>query len=159
MTYAEKLKDPRWKARRKEIFERDDFACRDCGSERLSLHCHHLLYLSIYENPWEYPDDLLLTLCSTCHKRRHDAEKYVKPIATMLPAEASWIFASVATELARMHAAAPFSGREEMASAVCEMLIFGLHKNLGLISHNGRTRLLSMVKRELSQIKQPVEEP
>lgn len=66
-TYAEKLKDPRWQRRRLEILSAADFKCRDCGSGEKTLHVHHVRYLPGRE-PWEYPDELLRSVCEDCHR-------------------------------------------------------------------------------------------
>ncbi len=66
MTYSDKLKDPRWQKRRLEIFSRDDFKCRCCGSAEKTLHLHHQYYIKGHE-PWDYSDCMLLTLCHDCH--------------------------------------------------------------------------------------------
>lgn len=67
MKYSDKLKDPRWQARRLEILTRDEFSCKRCYSEDDVLNVHHLKYLLGLE-PWEYCDDDLITLCQACHK-------------------------------------------------------------------------------------------
>lgn len=67
MTYAEKLKDPRWQKKRLEILERDGWKCMACGEKEKTLHIHHIFYLSGKE-PWEIPDGLLITFCESCHK-------------------------------------------------------------------------------------------
>lgn len=69
--YAEKLKDPRWQKKRLEIFQRDNFTCQWCQATTIPLAVHHLKYLTD-TNPWDYPDELLLTLCENCHSN----EKY-----------------------------------------------------------------------------------
>jgi len=66
MTYAEKLKDPRWQKKRLEIFERDGFACRLCRNKKATLNVHHHLY-ERGKDPWEYSNDVLDTLCNKCH--------------------------------------------------------------------------------------------
>lgn len=66
-SYIEKLKDPRWQKKRLKILERDKWTCRDCGSKKNTLHIHHFLYWKDTE-PWDYPDNLLITLCAKCHK-------------------------------------------------------------------------------------------
>lgn len=66
MEYSQLLKSPLWQRKRLEIFNRDSFKCRFCGNEHLQIHVHHLLYLPD-RNPWEYPDEYLVTLCETCH--------------------------------------------------------------------------------------------
>jgi hypothetical protein len=66
MTYADKLKDPRWQKKRLEVFERDNFTCTLCGDKLTTLHVHHREYLG-YADPWEYTLDILTTHCSHCH--------------------------------------------------------------------------------------------
>ncbi len=34
------------------------------------LNIHHNYYL-LGKRPWEYNDDVLITLCSQCHQKRH----------------------------------------------------------------------------------------
>lgn len=66
MTYAEKLKDPRWQKRRLEIFQRDDWKCIYCGNGTKELQVHHVLYLN-GRDPWEYDENHLVTACCDCH--------------------------------------------------------------------------------------------
>jgi hypothetical protein len=66
MTYAQKLRDPRWQKMRLRIMERDGFACRHCGDTRTTLNVHHKYYCW-GAAPWEYEEHLLLTLCERCH--------------------------------------------------------------------------------------------
>lgn len=76
MTYEEQLDDVRWFAKRLEILERDDYCCQDClrGKNRLShsieLHVHHKKYIDGLM-AWEYPNELLITLCDECHGKLH----------------------------------------------------------------------------------------
>lgn len=67
--YVIKLRDPRWALRRIEILERDGNCCRLCQSIR-HLNVHHREYIWGQE-PWDYPDDLLITLCEKCHGKQH----------------------------------------------------------------------------------------
>lgn len=76
MTYAEKLKDPRWQKCRLAVFHRDNFTCRDCNDTESTLHVHHCLYAK--GDPWETPLHLLLTLCYKCHERRQALEDAIK---------------------------------------------------------------------------------
>lgn len=39
--------------------------------EGTASHVHHRYYLSVETPPWDYPDDALLSMCSSCHKREH----------------------------------------------------------------------------------------
>lgn len=70
MSYGELLRDPRWQRKRLEIFDRDDFACQNCGSESRELHCHHRSYERGRE-PWDYPNQNFVTLCFICHQGEH----------------------------------------------------------------------------------------
>lgn len=66
MTYAEKLKDPRWQKKRLEVFERDGWRCQTCDDDKTTLAVHHKKYVSGLE-PWDYELRLLITLCERCH--------------------------------------------------------------------------------------------
>lgn len=69
MKYADKLLDYRWKQRRIEILNRDDWECKRCKESYWDtvLDVHHLSYCRNHE-PWEYGDDDLITLCRQCHE-------------------------------------------------------------------------------------------
>jgi len=71
MNYSEKLKDPRWQKKRLEVFQRDEFECKLCGSKENTLQVHHLIYFK-NRNPWEYDNSLLITLCNNCHEFAKD---------------------------------------------------------------------------------------
>lgn len=73
MTYAEKLKDPRWQQKRLQIMDRDEWTCRHCGTTTDTLTVHHTVYWRNRE-PWDYNDDELITLCEQCH-REHEKQK------------------------------------------------------------------------------------
>lgn len=70
MTYAEKLKDPRWQKKRLEVLQRDNFTCVYCGDTETTLHVHHPYYKK-GASPWEYDHMDLMTLCEDCHKVEH----------------------------------------------------------------------------------------
>lgn len=72
MTYSEKLKDPRWQKKRLEVLNRDNFTCRDCGSDKKTLHVHHCAYSG--PDPWMASESSLLTLCADCHESRQSLE-------------------------------------------------------------------------------------
>jgi hypothetical protein len=74
MTYAEKLKDSRWLAKRREILERDNFSCQSCGDNKRVMHVHHEYYLPDTE-PWNYPNTALVVLCDGCHRVEEDGRK------------------------------------------------------------------------------------
>lgn len=78
-TYSDKLQDPRWQKKRLLIMERDGFACRQCGATDRTLHVHHTYYVPTpkgapREDPWEYPDHMLVTLCSFCHENEEECK-------------------------------------------------------------------------------------
>lgn len=65
--YREKFKDPRWQKKRLDIMSRDNFTCQICGETERTLNVHHRIYERGRE-PWEYNNDLLVTLCQPCHE-------------------------------------------------------------------------------------------
>lgn len=70
MTYAERLKDPRWQRKRLERLQLADFACEECSSTTKTLHVHHKFYRKS-AMPWEYSDAELEVLCEDCHEEIH----------------------------------------------------------------------------------------
>lgn len=76
-TYSDKLKDPRWLARREIILVQSDHCCTQCekteddilSEQGKKLEVHHVAYMRGRE-PWDYPDDLLIPLCNSCHFNR-----------------------------------------------------------------------------------------
>lgn len=74
--YKEQQKDQRWAARSREIMERDNFTCQLCGKKHVKLNVHHIKY-NRNLNYWEYPDELLLTVCEVCHAKIH-GKKVIK---------------------------------------------------------------------------------
>lgn len=68
MTYLQLLKDPRWQKKRLLIFNRDGWACRKCNSSIRTLQVHHLWYKE-NTDPWDYPDEALITFCDVCHEK------------------------------------------------------------------------------------------
>jgi 5-methylcytosine-specific restriction endonuclease McrA len=82
--YAEKLKDPRWQKKRLEILNRDEFKCAHCTDDKITLHVHHIEYKKGCD-PWDYPNDNFLTLCTICHNiwhmRKTELEKTLIPVA------------------------------------------------------------------------------
>ncbi len=75
-SYQQKLLDKRWQKKKSEILQRDNFTCQNpvCSSTNNTLHVHHLDYLPGIE-PWEYPADMLKTLCFKCHQQERDRER------------------------------------------------------------------------------------
>jgi len=59
---------PRWKERREEVLQRDNYKCQSCGSKS-NLHVHHIIpfyKFDDYEEANTLPN--LITLCNSCHK-------------------------------------------------------------------------------------------
>ncbi len=77
--YAEKLLDPRWQKRRLQIFDRDDWCCQICSNPELTLHVHHRWYEG---EPWEAPDEALVTLCAECHA--NETESWDKEASNLI---------------------------------------------------------------------------
>lgn len=75
VSYAEKLKDPRWQKKRLEVLQRDDWTCLCCGATDRTLHVHHVVYLP-KRDPWEYAECFLQTLCEDCHAEMSGPEGY-----------------------------------------------------------------------------------
>ena len=65
-TYQEKLKDPRWQKKRLEILERDNWECQNCSETKKTLCVHHRTYFP-NKDPWDYDNELLISLCEDCH--------------------------------------------------------------------------------------------
>lgn len=63
--YKRKLADPRWQKKRLKILERDNWTCQKCGDTKTELQIHHEKYTG---QPWDAPDEDLVTLCANCHE-------------------------------------------------------------------------------------------
>lgn len=74
--YSEKLKDTRWQKKRLHVFNEAKWKCEECGfiTPEGGLQVHHITYLTGVE-PWDHPDEILMCLCSNCHKRRQESEQ------------------------------------------------------------------------------------
>lgn len=67
-TYAEYLKSPQWRKKRRKALELHGSKCGVCGStERLEVH--HLHYRTLFR---ESPRDDLRVLCHDCHALHHE---------------------------------------------------------------------------------------
>ena len=77
--YLLKLRDPRWLAKREEILERDNWKCSDCGRKKddITLQVHHIEYEKDID-PWDYPNENLITLCIECHFKETIDEEVLK---------------------------------------------------------------------------------
>lgn len=68
--YQESILRPEWADRSREIKERDNYTCQKCYKKTGGLHVHHKYYV-FGRQPWEYPDQALVTLCNYCHSEEH----------------------------------------------------------------------------------------
>lgn len=84
-SYGALLLDSRWRDRRAEILLRDKNRCVICeSSEDLQVHHRQYHYVKLqnqFKPPWDYPDNLLITLCKSCHNRGHS--KFKVPTLTI----------------------------------------------------------------------------
>ena len=68
-TYNDYLNSDLWRTIRSRVFDRDGYACRDCGVLEEPIVVHHTSYaLDVLEGR---DDRCLVTLCHPCHRRRH----------------------------------------------------------------------------------------
>ncbi len=73
MKYSEQLKTKEWLKKRLIILERDKFCCTKSGSKS-KLQVHHKKYID-GRMCWDYPNNLLITVCSDCHQEIHKTTK------------------------------------------------------------------------------------
>lgn len=81
--YAEKLLDNRWQQVKSSIQIRDQFTCQKCGCKDKVVQVHHRHYLT-GRDPWDYPDNLLVLLCSSCHKEEEECAEILKEMIPVL---------------------------------------------------------------------------
>lgn len=81
--YNEQLADPRWQRRRLEIFNRDNWTCQSCRDKTTQLEIHHVEYWPGKQS-WEYPDDMLITVCRNCHGKEQVRCKHEQYLLTAL---------------------------------------------------------------------------
>ena len=78
-TYGALLFDQRWITKRAEILLRDNHQCVICSrQENLQVHhrqYHYVKALEQFKAPWDYDNNLMITLCEQCHSRGHDKFK------------------------------------------------------------------------------------
>lgn len=95
LTYAEKLRDVRWKRRRDDLLRRSNYTCCECceplTTGTMDLQVHHVVYITALD-PWDYPDELLVVVCDWHHRERQAVEQAIyaevgKHLATLDLAE------------------------------------------------------------------------
>lgn len=67
-SYSDLLRHPLWQKKRLEIMRRDKWKCKKCGDDETTLNVHHKLYIN-GNDPWEYENEDLITLCEDCHNQ------------------------------------------------------------------------------------------
>ena len=74
--YERLLKTPEWRGYRKTILERDNYTCQICHQKKSAdeLQVHHKKYIE-GNDPWDYPQELVETLCVDCHENWHKTHK------------------------------------------------------------------------------------
>lgn len=75
--YSKKLRDPRWQKKRLEILEAAQWKCEDCGDDKAELQVHHSIYIKGFQ-PWDYSQNTLMALCSSCHTARQQLDSIAK---------------------------------------------------------------------------------
>lgn len=71
LSYSDKLKNPKWQRKRLEIMKRDKFTCKLCKDTETTLQVHHKEYIN-GNDPWDYDNSYLITLCEHCHTEIED---------------------------------------------------------------------------------------
>lgn len=80
LSYEQQLATPQWDHKRRCIIMRDNSNCRICSEHTTKPDVHHLKYIW-GKMAWEYPDELLITVCRDCHE---DVESLKKLFSTMM---------------------------------------------------------------------------
>lgn len=68
------LKLPQWRSYSDRIKKRDNNTCQDCGTTE-NLQVHHIRYIYDGRQPWQYPEEYVITLCDNCHFNWHQGLK------------------------------------------------------------------------------------
>lgn len=111
--YQQKLLDPRWQKKRLEILQRDNWTCQACEDRESTLHVHHRYYEK-GRDPWDYPNEALVTVCADCHDiDRLDRPEHERRLMQALQRHLWWyevewlamVFEDMPTDVARALAA------------------------------------------------------
>jgi len=83
--YQSLINRKEWQDRSHSIKTRDNLTCQafNCSTPNSILQVHHLDYFN-HKMPWEYPDDMLITLCEQCHKKEITRYKFEEGLFTAL---------------------------------------------------------------------------
>ncbi len=85
MAYQDDLKTVYWQQKRLLIFQRDKWRCTvvNCPTPEYQLQVHHFDYIPGIK-AWDYPDDMLVTLCANCHDKEMGRDQLERNLATTL---------------------------------------------------------------------------
>lgn len=83
--YQKELNTKQWQDKSHRIKIRDNLKCQafDCKTPNAILQVHHLDYFN-HTKPWQYPDDLLITLCAVCHEKENHRYIFEQNLFTAL---------------------------------------------------------------------------
>lgn len=85
--WSKKYKDVRWQKKRLRILQRDNWTCQFCNkSKNITLHVHHLIYVW-NQDPWDYKDAELVTLCGTCHTNEFNRFRLLRQLTYVFSVE------------------------------------------------------------------------
>lgn len=84
MNFYEQYKHPLWQKRRLERLKEAWFSCEQCNADDKELHVHHVFYRK-GAKIWEYGDDELRVLCSSCHEEEHAAKDRLNLLLCAIP--------------------------------------------------------------------------
>lgn len=76
--FWDNYKHPLWQKKRLEIMQRDEFTCRSCGADSVTLNVHHASPYKKGMAPWQYDESDLITLCEKCHESITNDVNYCK---------------------------------------------------------------------------------
>ena len=65
--YREYLKSDAWQRKRYVVFKRDNWTCQECGAKATEVHHMKYAKYQIGKEPIEW----LVSLCSPCHRAKH----------------------------------------------------------------------------------------
>lgn len=73
----------------KEVFERDDNQCLECGS-KTGLHPHHVVRRSQASKAWVHDPRNLWTLCFMCHGRTETDQSFYRAVREKAKQRFGW---------------------------------------------------------------------
>jgi 5-methylcytosine-specific restriction endonuclease McrA len=82
MDYNEQLQTKHWKKRSIVMKALAGFKCQACGDQKYDpkfLNVHHKVYKKGLM-AWQYPDEDLIVLCVSCHRKVHFSDYQRKKI-------------------------------------------------------------------------------